>query len=140
MNEVTKTNRAEAVDVKTEAQEIRAALKAAFPNRKFSVRVHNYAGGANIQITASEFDLLSIAPKLEGWEADIEAVQSALWQFVTQVRDEVVSDEARYNGDGGWKRLQFPRVEADGSITPYYYRASVYYSSTMLGIYAKGGN
>jgi len=140
MEAVTKVNRAERIDVKDEAREIRETLKTAFPERKFSVRIHRYAGGANIEIAPSDWDLLSLAPGIDAWEADVDAVTEALWAFVTLVRAEVVSDEERYNGNNGWNHLTFARVEEDGSITPTYYGVSVYYRDTMLMRHAKGGN
>lgn len=91
------------------AREVRATLKSAFPGVKFSVVTDKYAGGSTVRVSTDNREIFE------------EDVEEALNVFNAKFRHENVSAEEMYNGNGGWNKVEYPLINEDGSITPYYY-------------------
>jgi Large polyvalent protein associated domain 29 len=112
MNEVV-TNRVIKISGKEMAAEVRAHLKTTFPGVKFGVRTLSFTGGSSIEVEQFTDAI---------YRADVE---EALTMFTAVYQEENVSDEEYFNGMNGWRKIQYVRVEADGSLTPYEYASSI---------------
>ena len=116
--EEVKTNRVVRIKGKELATLIRKDLKASFPGKKFSVTTERTSGAVTVRNAISCDTTI--------YEED---VREALHEYLAEWQRPNCGAEEMWNGNGGWEKVQYARIEEDGSITPYYY------SSVHVSIY-----
>lgn len=91
------------------AKMVRVALKEKFPDVKFSVTTHKYAGGASINV------------RLHHELSEDEVREVTRYFDETEVNPDASLNDIM-NGSGGYRRVQRYRAESDGSLTPLDFR------------------
>jgi len=100
------TNQIKKISGKALSAEVRITLKATFPGKKFSVITDKYGW---VDVLTRDENVYK------------EDVVEALNVYNAKWENPNIDAEEFWNGNGGWQKIEYARIEEDGSITPYYY-------------------